>query len=159
MNLIISKTREKLEGVTELIENVAEFQQIKKNKQFLFDWTKEQKNQVFKIRLEEQEEILGLISIIDFPTELRIHINLIEVAKSHRGKNKPILNIVGCLIAFTCKQAFRQKYDGFVSLVPKTQLIDYYQNSYGFILMGTQMAVYGETASSLIQKYIGDEEI
>jgi len=25
--------------------------------------------------------------------------------------------------------------------------------------MGTQMAVYGETASSLIQKYIGDEEI
>ncbi len=159
MNLINNKTKEKLKGIIEPIEDDEEFEKIKKNKQFAFDWTEEKENQVFRIRLLEQEETLGLISIIDFPKELRIHINLIEAAKSHRGKEKPILNIVGCLIGFTCKQAFKQKYDGFVSLVPKTQLIDYYQKKYGFLLVGIQMAVFRKTAESIIQKYIGNEEV
>jgi len=159
MNLINSKTGKKLKGVIELVEKEEEFKKIDKDTRFLFEWTKEKKNQVFKIRLADQDELLGLISLIDYPKELRIHINLIEVATSHRGKDKPILNIVGCLIGFTCKQAFKQMYRGFVSLVPKTQLIDYYHTSYGFIFIGIQMAVFGETAGALVQKYIGDEEI
>jgi len=57
MNLINSKTGKKLKGVIELVEKEEEFKKIDKDTRFLFEWTKEKKNQVFKIRLADQEKI------------------------------------------------------------------------------------------------------
>ena len=99
-----------------------------------------------------------MISLIDISKELRIHINLIESSKIHRGKQKKIKNIPGSLISYACKIAFEKGYDGFVSLTPKTKLINYYA-SYGFVQVGTQMAIFLEASKLLILKYIGDEEV
>ena len=99
------------------------------------------------------------MSIIDVPEELRIHINLIESSKIHRGENKSIKHIPGCLISFACRSAFIKGYGGFVSLKSKTKLKEYYRNSYGFIEMGTQMAIYNEASNLLIEKYSDDEKI
>jgi len=158
MNLIDRKNGKKLRGVIEKVSK-DDFEIISKTKNFGFNWSLEFQNQVYKIRLNKNEEVLGLISIIDCPKELRIHINLIESSKINRGKNKEVLNIPGCLIAFACKISFKNGYDGFVSLTPKTQLIKYYSKTYGFIQFGVQMAVIQEISESIIQKYIGDEEI
>jgi len=158
MNLIDRKNGKKLRGVIEKVSK-DDFEIISKTKNFGFNWSLEFQNQVYKIRLNKNEEVLGLISIIDCPKELRIHINLIESSKINRGKNKEVLNIPGCLIAFACKISFKNGYDGFVSLTPKTQLIKYYSKTYGFIQFGVQMAVLQEISESIIQKYIGDEEI
>lgn len=158
MKLIESHSKKEIEGEISRI-SLKELKKLKKNKDFSFDWSLESDNQVFKITIKEQEEILGIASIIDFPEEFRIHINLIEASKLHRGKQKPIQNIIGCLIAYICQISFKRGYEGFVSLTPKTKLVDYYRNNYGFQQMGTQMAVYYEISNSLILKYIGDEKI
>lgn len=157
MNLIDKKTSKILNAIIEKVE-IIELSKLQKNKNFTFNWSLESNKEVYKIKIKEKKEILGLISLIDYPNEFRIHINLIESSKQYRGKNKSILHIPGCLIAFSCRLAFKKGYEGFVSLIPKTKLIKYYQ-SYGFVQIGTQMAIYGEIANQLILKHIGDEEI
>lgn len=158
MNLINTKTGEKIAGIIEKAEK-KELKKLAKLKNFVFDWSLETGNQVFKIKQEDKKEILGLISLIDVSEEFRIHINLIESASEYRGKNKLIQNIPGCLIAYACQISFKRGYEGFVSLTPKTRLINYYRDQYGFVQMGTQMAIYYEISNSIILKYIGDEEI
>ncbi len=158
MVLINTETGEKYKGIIEKI-SPTEILRLKKNPNFTFDWPIEKENAVYKIHLKDQEEILGLISLIDIPKEFRIHINLIESSIANQGRNKRIKNIPGCLIAFTCKNAFKKGYDGFVSLIPKTKLVEHYHIRYGFIQVGNQMAVFGESSKLLIEKYIDHEEI
>ncbi len=136
-----------------------DFKRIKKSKQFEFDWTLEKKHHVFKIVKKENsnstnEEILGLISLIDFPSELRLHINLIENSNENKGKNKKIDRIAGCLLAFAVQVAFEKGYLGFASLIPKTLLIPLYVNKYGFSRYGRQLAIEKKAAIELIQKYL-----
>ena len=73
-------------------------------------------------------------------------------------KNKKTGNIAGCLIAFACRESFKKGYGGFVSLMPKTELISYYKN-YGFVEAGTLLAIWEENSKKLITKYYRDEEI
>lgn len=158
MNLLNSITKEKLNGIIERV-NKNDIKDIKKSNDFTFDWNIEQVNQLYKLSLIESKEILGIISLIDYPNEFRIHINLLESSKKQRGKKKSILNIPGCLIAFACKMSFKNGYDGFVSLIPKTELIDYYLKTYGFLHFGNQMAVFQENSELIILKFFGDEKI
>lgn len=131
---------------------------IRRNKEFIFDWELEQSTELYKLYLKDDEsQILGLLSLKDYPEELRIHINLIEVIKSQVGKTKTLDHIAGCLIAYACALAFSRGYEGFVSLQPKTRLIDLYQDKYGFRQYGRLLAVEYEISKQLIDKYIGDE--
>lgn len=131
-----------------------DFKNIKKDKQFSFDWEEEKKYEVFKLILKEENEIVGLIAIIDIPEELRLYIHLLEISKDNIGKNKKIERIAGCLIAYICRISFSKGYGGFVSLVPKTKLINHYQKEYGFAQFGRQLAVLGEISKNLTLKYL-----
>jgi hypothetical protein len=158
MNLIKAKSGAKLKGVIEKVSS-QDLILLKTNKRFEFNWDLEKNNEVYKITWIEKKEIIGLISITDYPNEFRLHINLIESSKKYRGKQKIIKNIPGCLIGFVCKLSFKLGYAGFVSLIPKTQLVAYYKKKYGFLEFGYQMAVFENLSASIIQKYLGDEEI
>lgn len=158
MNLIDTETGEKLKGIIEPVTD-EDMELLKTSNEFRFDWHLEKSGVLYKIRLYGNQEIIGLISISDIPEEFRIHINLIESSVPNRGKNKKIKNIPGCLISFACRIAFDKGYGGFVSLVPKTQLIDYYRENFGFVQIGRQMAVFMEQSVLLMSKYLGDEEI
>lgn len=92
--------------------------------------------------------------MIDFPKEYRIHINLLEVSSENVGSKKQYRNIAGCLLAYCCRLSFEKGYNGFVSLIPKTQLIRHYQETYGFEQFGRQLAVYATGSERLIQKYL-----
>jgi len=155
MRLINIETGEILIG--EVIE--VNLKKLLKNKNLRFDWLKESKYLIVQLHIKGEEEILGLMSIIDIPNEFRIHINLIESSMKHRGKGKQIDNIPGCLISYCCKLAFEKGYDGFVSLILKTQLIDYYRKTYGFVQVGAQMAIFDEQSRLIISKYQIDEKI
>ena len=158
MKLIETKTGIELEVTIEkLIKE--EIKKLKGNMNFTFAWNLEVENGVYRIKLEDNNKTLGLISLIDYSRELRIHINLIESSKDCRRKTKLIQNIPGCLIAFACQLSFKKGYEGFVSLIPKTELIEYYNEMYGFQNMGTQMAVYYELSNSIIEKYLGNEKV
>lgn len=136
-----------------------DFHKIKRGKDFVFDWSLEEAHDVYKICLKgEETKILGLLSLIDHPAELRIHISLIEVIKEHIGKEKILDNIAGCLIGFACSIAFKKGYEGFVSLFPKTRLIDFYQEKYGFRQFGRLLALEHELSKRIIDQYLGNEK-
>ena len=150
------------EELLAIIEEIAtsDYIKIKKDKGFKFDWEEEKENEVYKIYLKNNEgNILGLVSFIEIPSDLRIHLNLIEVSSNHVGRSKKFDNIAGCLIAFGCAIAFKRGYGGFLSLHPKTKLIDLYQDKYGFRQFGRYLAVEFESSKFSVDKYIGDEEI
>lgn len=121
---------------------------------FTFDWMKEKGTAVFWIRLKNEEIPLGIISIEDIPRELRIFIRLLEVSRENTGRNKMYEGIAGCLIAFACTIAFQKDYDGFVSLIPKSELINHYKNKYGFREFGTHLFLEGERSDFLIKQYL-----
>ena len=129
----------------------SDFDVIKYSEEYAFDWQIEKDNKVYKLYLDDKEdEILGLMSLVDYPEEYRIHLNLIEVGHSNIGKTKKIENIGGCLIAYACQLAFIHGYFGFVSLQPKTSLIDLYQDKYGFRQYGRLLAVEQDFSKLLI---------
>lgn len=151
------KNRKTGESLQSVIERVIEsdYRRIKSSKEFDFDWKLEKRHEVYKIYLLGAEnEILGLMSLIDYPEEYRIHLNLIELGNKNKGRSKEIDNIAGCLLAFACEVAFERGYYGFVSLQPKSRLIDLYQNRYGFRQYGRLLVVEQESAQRLINKYL-----
>lgn len=153
MRLLCVFNEQEVEADIDLL-SLREFSAIAKSKRFEFDWLVEAQNHVYKIFLIESGLILGLISLIDMPHELRVNINLIEISSENVGKKKEYDRIAGCLIAFAAKTAFMQGYNGFVSLLPKTQIIDLYCDRYGFQQYGRYLAVEGTSAISLIQTYL-----
>ena len=158
MPLIDKHTEKALKSTTEIVAPT-DYKWIKKSKEFSFDWNLEKEYEVYKIYLVDKDDnILGLMSLIDYPTEYRIHLNLIEIGKSNQGKAKKIDHIAGCLIAFACAEAFVRNYDGFVSLQPKTQLINLYQDKYGFRQYGRLLAVEQISSKALIKKYLSNEK-
>lgn len=158
MKLILLGTGEKVEAVIEQL-SLQEIKRLKGSKRFLFDWSTEVGKEVYRISLTGETHILGLISLVDIPEELRIHINLIESSEENKGSTKQYDLIPGCLIGFACQMAFEKGYGGFVSLVSKTKLIDYYRNKFGFLSMGNHMVVFGESAQEIIVKYLENEEV
>ncbi len=158
MKLIDTSSGDLIEAIILELEP-KDFQKIKKGKGFVFDWSLEEKHDVYKICVKGQEtKILGLLSLIDHPAELRIHISLIEVIKEQVGQGKTLDHIAGCLIGFACGIAFRKGYEGFVSLLPKTRLIDLYQEKYGFRQYGRLLALVHEQSKRVIDQYLGDEK-
>jgi len=124
---------------------------------FLFDWRADNLNQVYVIKPVESTRVLGLISLMDLPEELRVHVQLIEASVENVGRKKEIENIPGCLIAFACERSYEKGYEGFVSLFPKTELIDHYIDNYGFRQYGRMLAVEGLFAEKLILKFLYNE--
>ncbi|AEE50848.1 GNAT family N-acetyltransferase [Haliscomenobacter hydrossis] len=157
MKLKHSLSGKSLEAVISEVAN-KDYSAIKKDSDFSFDWETEKEYEVYKIYLlSEENRILGLMSLIDIPEEYRIHLHLLEVSKPHRGKDKALDFIAGCLIAFAAELAIKRGYYGFVSLEPKTLLIDHYQSNYGFRQYGRYLGIEGSASQTLINKYLGDE--
>lgn len=153
--------KESGEPLKSVIERVVEsdYLMVKDSGQFFFNWKEEKKNEVYKIYLVGRDkEILGMMSLIDRPDEYRIHLNLIEIRENQQGKNKTIEKIAGSLIAFACQLAFARGYFGFVSLKPKSKLIDLYQDKYGFRQYGRLLGVEQNLSNALIKKYLVDEK-
>jgi hypothetical protein len=155
VNIIEVSTGNKLTGQFSQLQDSKGFKrELKKN--FSFDWEEEFANEVYGIYLPKEKSIIGLMSISNIEAEYRIHLNLIESSIVNRGKSKKIQNIPHCLISFACKLAFGFGYDGFVSLYPKTSLIDYYINEYGFQQFGRHLAIYGDNSFKLIKQYLDE---
>lgn len=128
-------TKELIEAVIELmIERDFETIQNEKDRFDKFDWNLHRGGEVYKLCLKNDIRILGLICLIDHadPAINAIEIALLEVSRENIGINKAFENIAGCLIGFACRESFKRGHDGFVFLLPKTELITHYHDRYGF---------------------------
>ena len=110
--------------------------------------------EIYKLQIEEQEDILGVMGLVDVPEEQRIEIRLLANAKENRGRNKVYDRVAGCLIAFACDRAAK-KYEGeaCVSLVPKTNLVKHYMHKYHMAYKGRQLCLEKEALDYIVNKY------
>jgi len=132
--------------------------ELKKLENFEFEWEKELRFEVFKLELTRTKEVVGLLSIDKLFEKLRTEIRLLEISKPNIGKLIRYDRIAGILIAFACKESFICGFYGFVSLIPKTRLIDHYINKYGFKQFGRHLAIELEMSENLMNKYLIDEK-
>jgi hypothetical protein len=140
---------------TEIIQVIVNEKGIAK-KDWVFDWRKEIQNvnkEVYKLVIVNNEKInQGLISISD--NNDHIFMNLIESAKFNKGKSKLYEGVPGNLVAFACRLAFEKGYDGVVSFIAKTKLVNHYKTSLGAtIFHGDQMFIDTPAALKLIRQY------
>lgn len=156
-----------IDKLTNSIENVitgesfeTEFSKVVgkeiKKKDWLFDWHKELKdkrNVVYKMTTIENKNIIqGLVAIQkmdDF-----IFISLVENATFNRGKNKIYEGVGGNLFAFACKMSKDNGFEGYVSFIAKTSLMEYYNRTLGATrAIGQRMVITGQDADILINRY------
>lgn len=80
--------------------------------------------------------------------------HLIESAPFNKGKNKIYVGVAGNLVAFLCKESCYRNYEGFVSFISKTRLIEHYENTLGAVHVGNhKMVIFPNEAKRLINKY------
>lgn len=125
-------------------------------KRFSFVWkTFKNTTTIYKLQIEGDEDILGVMGLIDWPKEKRIEIKLLASSVENIGKGKIYEGIAGSLIAFACRLAVA-KYgaDACVSLVPKTELIEHYMQKYYMQHAGWQLYLEGKELNKLLKEYL-----
>jgi hypothetical protein len=133
-----------------------DFTSISKARYF-FDWKEEKKEEVYKLVLKGQKDILGLVSIERIPSEWRIHIRLLTVSVENKGKEKEFDKITGNLIAYVAKIAladFGQM--ACISLRPKSSIAKHYMTKYNMNMTGMTLSLEVPEIVNLINKYDHD---
>ncbi|MEO7175445.1 MAG: N-acetyltransferase [Saprospiraceae bacterium] len=121
---------------------------------YAFDWLEERKEEIYKLVLKGQRDILGLVSIERIPSEWRIHIRLLTVSKENVGKGKTFEKIVGNLIAFVAKIAIADFGEmACVSLKPKSSIAQHYIDKYNMNATGITLSIEVPEILNLINRY------
>ena len=136
--------------------NREELQSIKKGNGWLFDWKYEFEQRgrfIYKLTLKGNLSIVqGLVSISDYNDHMYMH--LIESAPFNKGRKKVYIGVPGNLVAFVCKVSWDKGYDGIISFISKTRLIEHYEKMLGAVHVGGhKMIVFPKEALLLINKY------
>ncbi len=151
MHIIHLKSGIHKDIVVELVHN-DDYKIISKSKYF-FDWKLEKENTVYKLRLEENKEILGLMSLIIFESEQRLEIKLLTVSKENRGINKQYEGIAAHLIGHACREAVKHfNFNAMVSLIPKDELRKHYIQKYNMLVGGKHLFLEGQSLFELIKR-------
>lgn len=134
-------------------------------KEWEFDWSKPEKEgySVYALKADGDARIQGMVALMDNPKNMAFAIDIVEAAphnsphnKNFSG-NKEYEGVGGHLFAEACRQSNEKGYDGFVTFVAKTKLIDHYKQTLGAIQIGNTQNMYiNETeAKKLIDHYYG----
>jgi hypothetical protein len=134
----------------------ADLQLIAKKNGWVFLWKKEfhyPEREVYKLTIVNNPSVIqGLISLEVMPDHVFMH--LVESAPFNKGKQKIYAGVPGNLVAFACQLSFQRGYQGNVSFISKTTLIDHYSKNLGAIHIGNQrMIILPSGAIKLIEKY------
>jgi hypothetical protein len=125
-------------------------------KRFSFAWKQfKHSAAIYKLQIEKEDSILGVVALTDWPAEKRMEIKLLASSSDNIGRQKMYEGIAGCLIAFTCRLAVA-KYgpEACVSLVPKTRLIKHYMEKYYMKHAGWQLYLEGNELTKLVKEYL-----
>ena len=125
-------------------------------KGWVFDWRFEcnqPERDVYKLTITNNQTVIqGLISL-EIKTD-HVYIHLIESAPFNKGKSKMYSGVPGNLVAFACKLSFQRGYEGNVSFIAKTKLIQHYIESIGAVHIGGRIMIIDTNSSlKLIDRY------
>jgi hypothetical protein len=139
-----------------LITELDDFKTITKKEGWLFDWKAEFKKpdkDVYKLTIVNNQSVIqGLISL-SVKTD-HVYMHLIESARYNKGKDKVYIGVPGNLVAFACKLSFQRGFEGYLSFLSKTNLINHYEKTLGAIHVGGNLMIINTiSALKLIDKY------
>jgi hypothetical protein len=123
-----------------------------------FNWKSEYKNQthqLYKLVLDGEAKIQGLISLEPKTDQLYIEMHLIESAPHNRTGRKQFAGVAANMVAFACKMSFEYGFDGFVAFTAKTRLISHYIETLGarVIYGDNRMGIFTASAKFLVNSY------
>ena len=150
----ITEVQSKIEYAVQVepIEDV-DFKSLTKNR-YSFVWKKEKDFSIWKLCLAGSIEIFGLMSLEYIDSEQRVHIRLLANSYENVGSRKIYSGIASCLIAYACREAIvRYSDNACVSLIPKTNLREYYMREYGMENAGQSICLIGIGLIKMIQKH------
>lgn len=131
----------------------ADYKSLSK-KRYFFDWKKEKEQNIYKLVIKGDNDILGLISFEIIPEEWRIHIRLLTVSEENKGKNKNFDKIAGNLICYVSKIAIREFAEmACISLKPKTAIYQHYIDKYRMNITGATLSLEVPEILTLIKEY------
>jgi hypothetical protein len=141
---------------------IADLKTVTKKNGWQFDWKyelKQPEREVYKLTIPNNLTVIqGLISL-EIKTD-HIYMHLVESAPFNKGKSKVYAGVPGNLVAFACRLSFQRGYEGNVSFISKTQLIDHYTKTLGAVHVGGRiMIIETGAALRLIDKYFKNQEI
>jgi hypothetical protein len=139
-----------------IITDKNDFKSITKKEGWLFDWKAEFKKperDVYKLTIVNNQTVVqGLISL-SVRTD-HVYMHLIESAPFNKGKDKVYAGVPGNLVAFACKLSFQRGFEGYLSFLSKTNLINHYEKILGATHVGGNLMIINTvTALKLIDKY------
>lgn len=123
---------------------------------YSFAWKTVRKEAVvYKLQIEGQEDILGVMALVEHSEEHRVEIKLLASSKENIGTEKIYDGIAGCLIAFAGRIAVDKFEDAAcVSLIPKTELKRHYMQRYYMKDGGWQLYLENKSLNTLIKEYL-----
>jgi len=128
---------------------------IHKKNGWRFDWKSEFKmknHQLFKLVIQGRNEIQGLISLEAMDRFVEMH--LIESAPHNIGKRKKYEGVPTNLVAYACKWSFELGFEGYVSFLSKTRLVEHYRQRLGAeLIFKNRMQIATESAKKLVNSY------
>lgn len=126
-------------------------------KRYFFDWKKEREQNVYKLTIQGDNDILGLISYEIITEEWRVHIRLLTVSEENKGNSKKFDKIAGNLICYVSKIAVREFAEmACISLRPKTAIYQHYIDKYKMNITGTTLSLEVPEILTLIKEYESD---
>lgn len=124
-----------------------------------FDWSipKEEGYEIYSLQVIGSNVIEGLLALKRDYENNGIYVNLVESAPKNVGRTGEYDGVGGHLFAFACREAKEMGFD-FVYFDSKTNLIDYYNQTLGAVLLfGQRMIIENEAFEDLINKYYEEE--
>jgi hypothetical protein len=139
-----------------VITDQNDFKSISKKEGWLFDWKSEFKKpdrDVYKLTIVNNQSVIqGLISL-SVRTD-HVYMHLIESAPFNKGKDKVYAGVPGNLVAFACRLSFQRGFEGYLSFLSKTNLINHYEKTLGAVHVGGNLMIINTiSALKLINKY------
>ncbi len=141
--------------------SASDLKSVTKKNGWQFDWKyelKQPEREVYKLTIPNNISVIqGLISL-EIKSD-HIYMHLVESAPFNKGKSKVYSGVPGNLVAFACRLSFQRGFEGNVSFISKTQLIDHYIKTLGaFHFGGRLMIIETQAALKLIDKYFKNQE-
>lgn len=142
--------------------SVLDLKNTTKKNGWVFDWKyelKQPQREVYKLTIVNNIHVIqGLISV-----EMRsdhVYMHLIESAGFNKGKDKIYNGVPGNLVAFACRLSFQRGFEGNISFISKTQLIDHYIETLGAHHVGGRvMIIETNAALYLVNKYFKNQAL
>lgn len=130
-----------------------DFKSIDK-KRYFFDWKTEKAYEIYKLKIINSNDILGIISLERIPQEWRIHVRLLTVSLENKGANKKFDNIASNLITHAAKIAVAEYAElACVSLKPKSNIAQHYIDKYNMNITGMTLSLEVPEILNLINTY------